>query len=170
MELKNNENAETPEQNLDNIKMEILDQIKEHLILKSVLINGVKYPFYFDEEFIKKIEEKKQENKEEKDLVEPKRGRGRPKTKKDEPKKEFKKRGRPKKYEVLTKEIIKGYNQTFYNKNVKNKFVKCDICNKDFTPLSINRHNQTKNHKLNCFLKQEELNKQNAENLPNNDK
>jgi|694.fasta_scaffold139094_3 hypothetical protein len=65
--------------------------------------------------------------------------------------KQEKKRGRPKKYDEKTREIVRNYNQKYYLKNVKNKLIHCSICNKDITPLSLTRHNQSKAHFYNSF-------------------
>jgi hypothetical protein len=48
------------------------------------------------------------------------------------------------------------YNQTYYIKNVKGKTIKCDICNKSLSLLAISRHNKSKAHTLNIFIKQQQ--------------
>ncbi len=65
------------------------------------------------------------------------------------------KKGRPRKYNQILPEIQHKYNQTYYMKNVKGKSVNCDICNKSLSLLAVSRHNKSKHHRLNIFLKQE---------------
>jgi hypothetical protein len=57
-------------------------------------------------------------------------------------------RGRPKKYENITKEIKKSYQDTFYDIH-KGQKKKCEFCNKDVDIFNMSHHVRGFKHKKN---------------------